>query len=484
MNILFLTSEIHPLIKTGGLADVSRSLPLALHALGHGVRILLPGYVGVQAQLTDIHCILEDFPHGLLPAPARLLEATLPDTALTLWILDCPKLFERAGGGPYQDEKGKDWPDNPARFGAFCAAGAWLAQQAGARLNWAPELVHCNDWQTALTPALMKFWACPVPSVLTIHNLAFQGNFPAHWCSSLHLPSSEFHMESLEFHGQLSFLKAGIVHANQITTVSPRYAREIQTPQMGCGMDGLLRRRASDLSGILNGIDELWNPETDVFLPFHYTARKLQGKARLKKHLQKKMGLPVLPDVLLIGMVCRLTWQKGIDLILDTLEDWLTEEVQVVVLGSGDPETERQLAHWSSRAPERVRVVLGFNEVRSHEIIAGSDLFLMPSRFEPCGLAQMYAMTYGTLPLAHATGGLADTILPYRAQGHSVEGTGFLFENPVPHEFHETLGQAVACFHQKDVWNQLMHHAMARDFRWNKAALEYQTLYQTLLSAP
>ncbi|KXW58928.1 glycogen synthase GlgA [Ferrovum myxofaciens] len=479
MNILFLTSEIDPLIKTGGLADVSRSLPLALHALGHELRILLPNYPGVLAQLPDSHCILEDFPYGLLPAPARLLEGTLPDTPLTLWILDCPELFDRSGG-PYQDRKGKDWPDNPARFGTFCVAGAWLAQQAGLRLNWAPALVHCNDWQTALTPALMKFWDCPIPSVLTIHNLAFQGNFPAHWCLPLHLPSSEFHMESLEFHGQLSFLKAGIVHANQITTVSPRYAQEIQTPQLGCGMEGLLRRRASDLIGILNGIDELWNPEIDTFLPVHYTARKLQGKTRLKKHLQMKMGLPVRPDVLLIGMVSRLTWQKGIDLVLDTLEDWLTDEIQVVVLGSGDAEIERELAHWSSRSPEQVRVILGFNEVRSHEIIAGSDLFLMPSRFEPCGLAQMYAMTYGTLPLAHATGGLADTIVPYQAQSQPVEGTGFLFENALPRDFHETLAQALTCFHQKEIWQQLMRQAMARDFRWNKAALEYQTLYQTL----
>ncbi|MBW8072985.1 MAG: glycogen synthase GlgA [Ferrovum sp.] len=483
MNILFLTSEIHPLIKTGGLADVSRSLPLALHALGHEVRILLPNYTSVQSQLPDVHCILEHFPEGLLPAPARLLEATLPDTPLTLWILDCPELFDRSGG-PYQDEEGNDWSDNPARFGAFCAAGAWLAQQAGSRLNWAPTLVHCNDWQTALTPVLMKLWDCPVPSVLTIHNLAFQGNFPAHWCAPLHLPSSEFHMESLEFHGQLSFLKAGIVHADQITTVSPRYAREIQTLEMGCGMDGLLRRRASALTGILNGIDELWDPETDIFLPVHYTARKLQGKARLKKHLQMKMGLPVRSDVLLIGMVSRLTWQKGIDLLLDTLEDWLTDEVQVVVLGSGDTEVERQLAHWSSRAPERVRVILGFNEALSHEIIAGSDLFLMPSRFEPCGLAQMYAMTYGTLPLARATGGLADTILPYQAGSQPVEGTGFLFENADPQDFHEALTQALTCFHQKEVWQRLVRHAMARDFRWNKAALEYQTLYQTLLSAP
>ncbi len=481
MNLLFVTSEVHPLVKTGGLADVSRSLPMALHALGENVCLLVPGYREVLAHSDASTVILTEFPYGLLPAPARLLETTLPGSGLPVWVLDCPELFDRAGG-PYQDNNGKDWSDNALRFASFCKAAAWLVQ--GHATPWAIDLVHCNDWQTALVPALLKFWDCPTPSVLTIHNLAFQGNFDAAMVEVLDLPGKEFHPGSLEFYGQLSFLKAGIVHADGITTVSPRYAREIQTPQMGCGFDGLLRHRASVLSGILNGIDELWNPATDVMLPHCYSIVRKSGKAMNKAHLQHKLGLPENPDVFLVGMVSRLTWQKGIDLVLDALDDLLDDaSVQFVVLGSGDAEMERRLVHWNSRLPDRVRITLGFHEALSHEIIAGSDLFLMPSRFEPCGLAQMYAMTYGTPPLVHHTGGLADTVSPYLPgkSSRTQSGTGFVFEHAHTYDFSECFRMALACFRDPPAWKKVVHNAMKKDFRWNIAAQEYVALYNRLL---
>lgn len=483
MNLLHMTSEVHPLIKTGGLADVSRSLPVALQALGENVRIFVPGYRSLLAALSDTTVVLENFPFGLLPAEARLLAATLPGSTVPLWIFDCPTLFDRSGG-PYQDDEGQEWTDNALRFGSFCRAAAWLVQnQTTALPEWPIDLVHCHDWQTALTPALLKFWHCPVPSVLTIHNLAFQGNFPAALVTELGLPPAEFHLESLEFHGQLSFLKAGLVHADAITTVSPRYAREIQTPQMGCGLDGLLRRRATVLSGILNGIDELWNPANDPLLAHNYGLTRKSGKALNKTHLQQKLGLAPQPDAFLLGMVSRLTWQKGIDLVLDSLEEILEDpSVQLVILGSGELDMERRLAHWNSRKPEQVHIALGFNEALSHQIIAGVDLFLMPSRFEPCGLAQMYAMTYGTPPLVHHTGGLADTVNPYHSgiSARRQSGTGFVFEQAHPYDFKACFRLAKACFRTPTEWKKVVHNAMKKPFQWDQAAQEYQTLYAGL----
>ncbi len=484
MNILHMTSEIHPLIKTGGLADVSRSLPVALQSLGENIRLFVPGYRNLLAALNDTHEVMDSFPYGVLPAKARLLAADLPGSSIPLWILDCPALFDR-GGGPYQDDEGQDWPDNPLRFGAFCRAAAWLVQnQHPSILDWSIDLLHCHDWQTALTPALLKFWHCPVPTVLTIHNLAFQGNFSASWINTLGLPAQEFHLESLEFHGQLSFLKAGLVHADAITTVSPRYAREIQTPQMGCGLDGLLRHRSAALSGILNGIDELWCPDNDPLLTHHYSITKKAPKALNKAHLQQRLGLEVSPQAFLVGLVSRLTLQKGIDLVLDSLDDMLADKsVQLVVLGSGDLDMERRLAHWNSRKPDQVHIALGFNEVLSHQIIAGADLFLMPSRFEPCGLAQMYAMTYGTPPLVHHTGGLADTVTPYQPEisPRRQQGTGFVFETAHSYELKSCFKIAKSCFHNPVEWNKVVHNAMKKSFRWDRAAQEYQTLYNKLL---
>ncbi|NDU86259.1 MAG: glycogen synthase GlgA [Ferrovum sp.] len=479
MKILFITSEIHPLVKTGGLADVARALPMALHHLGDDIRILLPGYRSVMPHLSNPIVVVDSFPYGLLPAEARLLSTTLPDSPLPLWVLDCPALFDRSGG-PYQTDEGVDWADNPQRFAALSQVGAWLASAQNG-LSWTPDIVHCNDWQSALTPALLKFQGNPTPSVLTIHNLAFQGNFAPEWVSLLNLPASEFHPESLEFYGQLSFLKAGLVHAHHITTVSPRYAREIQTPQLGCGLDGLLRHRRHSLSGILNGIDELWNPDTDACLPFAYSVTRLSGKKKTKEYLQKRLGLPIDPKCFMVGLVSRLTEQKGIDLLLDSLERLLEYPVQIVILGSGDAEMERRLAHWSSRTPQQLHVSLGFNEALSHQIIAASDLFLMPSRFEPCGLAQMYAMTYGTPPLVHRTGGLADTVVPCHITPTGVSGTGFVFEIAHMNDFKEAFYQAYDAFQDKKHWLQLQKNGMKQDFRWNKAATEYQDIYQSLL---
>lgn len=481
MKILFVTSEVHPLVKTGGLADVSHSLPRALHHLGLDIRILVPGYPSLLAQLpqASLCCPVASPTRG---APARLLQAALPGTEVPLLILDCPALFDRPGT-PYQHPDGLDWPDNALRFGFLCQVGAWLCGPRSA-LPWRPDLVHCNDWQSALIPALLHHEPPPVtPSVMTIHNLAFQGNFEPQWVTRLGLPMESFHMHGLEFYGQLSFLKAGINYADKITTVSKSYAAEIQTPAFGCGMEGLLQHRRADLTGILNGIDEAWNPTCDPAIAAPFDATHLAAKARNKRALQRECGLARDPDILLMGLVSRLTHQKGIDVLLACMEALTQYPVQLVVLGSGEAAIEQRLRHWAHLYPERVSVSLAFDEALSHRIIAGSDLFLMPSRFEPCGLSQMYAMAYGTPPLVHRTGGLADTVTDCNAQTLANKtATGFSFDELTQEQLLTAILRAIGCHQQKKEWKSLQRNGMRRDFSWDKAAAEYVGVYRSLVS--
>ena len=453
MRVLFATPECTPFAKAGGLGDVSAALPAALRALGIEVRVLLPGYPGVLEKLRDAS---EEERFSELGFDCRLLRSG------HMLVLDCPPLYQR-GGSPYQDPGGQDWPDNALRFG--------LLSRVAARLP-AYDVIHCNDWPTALTPIFTK-----VPALLTIHNLAFQGNFERAWLDRLGIDPAYFSMDQLEFHGRASFLKGGLVHAGALTTVSPTYAREIQSAEFGCGMEGLLRQRRGVLSGILNGIDTAeWDPATDEHLAATYDSSSLENKALNKSSLQKRLNLQVDGGVPLIGFVGRLTHQKGVDLIAAAMAELAALPAQFALLGKGERELEGALAAAAARHPGRVAMATGFDEPLAHLIEAGADLFLMPSRFEPCGLNQMYSQRYGTLPVARATGGLADTILDGE--------TGFLFERADVTSLTAAVRRAVAAWRESGRWREMQGAAMRRDFSWAAAARRYADLYSRLARQP
>jgi len=454
MRVLFVTPECAPLTKTGGLGDVSAALPAALRALGHDVRILIPGYPAVLDACQGARRVPSLGSPGF---DAAVLESG------GLLILDCAPLYRR-DGGPYQDASGVDWPDNPLRFGLLAKAAALAARGLPA------DVVHANDWPAGLAPLLLKK---EIPCVMTVHNLAFQGNFDAAWVGKLGLPPECFAMEGAEFHGQLSFLKAGLAYADAITTVSPTYAREIQGAELGCGMDGLLRHRAAALTGILNGIDtDVWDPAKDRFIDFHYGSSSLEGKSRNKTQLQNLLGLQVRADVPLFGVVSRLTQQKGTDLIAAAAEALAAIPAQLAVLGAGSRDQERMLSNLKKKLPGRIGVQIGFDEGLAHLIEAGADFFLMPSRYEPCGLNQMYSQRYGTPPIARATGGLADTIVD--------GGTGFLFQHAEPGALLAAVRRAATLWRDEPRRLAMQRAGMARDFGWARSACRYAELYARL----
>ena len=453
MRVLFATSECTPLAKAGGLGDVSAALPAALRALGVEVDILLPGYAGVLEKLGEAR---EEERFSELGCDCRLLRSG------HLLVLDCPALYQR-GGSPYQDPGGQDWPDNALRFG--------LLSRVAARLP-GYDVIHCNDWPTALAPIFSK-----VPTLLTIHNLAFQGNFERAWLERLGIGQQYFSTDELEFHGRISFLKGGLVHAGALTTVSPTYAREIQTAEFGAGMDGLLRQRSGALSGILNGIDTAeWNPAADQHLAVRYDFQTIDRKLQNKEALQERLNLERDRRIPLIGFVGRLTHQKGVDLIAATIAELAALPAQIALLGKGDRELEGALGAAAARHPGRVAMATGFDEPLAHLIEAGADLFLMPSRFEPCGLNQMYSQRYGTLPVARATGGLADTILDGE--------TGFLFERAETSSLTAAVRRALAAWREPGRWREMQGAAMRRDFSWAAAARQYADLYSRLARQP
>jgi starch synthase len=447
MRILFVTPECAPFAKAGGLGDVSAALPAALRRLGLDVGVLLPGYPGVP-QGKELARFEE------LGLQCRVLESD------GLLVLDCPALYAREGG-PYQDADGRDWPDNPLRFA--------LLSKIAARLPGF-DLLHCNDWPTGLAPLFTD-----APTLLTVHNLAFQGNFDRSWLARLGLPEELFSVEKLEFHGRLSFLKGGLVHAGAITTVSPTYALEIQSPGLGCGLDGLIRQRRDALTGILNGIDtEVWDPARDPYLAQCYDSSSMEGKGSNKKALQRRMNLAI-SDEPLIGFVGRLTHQKGVDLIAAALPEIAALPAQVALLGTGERELEGALVAAAARHPGRVAVRVGFDEPLAHLVEAGADIFLMPSRFEPCGLNQMYSQRYGTPPVARATGGLADTIIDGQ--------TGFLFERAESAALAAALRRAVTAWRAPRRWREIQRAGMQRDFSWAAAARRYADLYARLATS-
>ncbi len=462
MRVLFATPECAPLTKTGGLGDVSAALPAALRALGHDVRVLLPGYPPVLEGLPQA---TEAARLELLGETCRLLEAG------DFLVVDCPALYRR-DGGPYQDSEGADWPDNARRFGLLSRVASLLSGGASP-LEWQPQILHCNDWPSGLAPVYLSFEATRAVAVMTVHNMAFQGAFDASWMRSLALPAAAFSIEGVEFYGKLSFLKGGLAYADAITTVSPSYAREIQTEELGCGLDGLLRARRDALIGIANGIDaDIWDPQRDQHLAQTYGRSTLERKGTNKQALQRRLGLAPEAGVPLLGTVCRFTEQKGIDLIAEAAPALLGLPAQLAVLGTGERRYEEALRVLAGRYPRTLGLAVGFDEGLAHLIEAGADLFLMPSRFEPCGLNQMYSQRYGTPPVARATGGLRDTV--------SDGETGFLFARATSGELVDAVRRALEAWRDSRRWREMQRRAMERDFSWAAPARQYADLYSRL----
>lgn len=477
-RILYISSEAFPLIKTGGLADVAGSLPVALKQHAQDICLCLPAYPEVISKLKRYDVRAETRYYN---QTVRILQSTLPGSDVTLWLVDCPSLFMRPGG-PYSDAHGHVWHDNALRFALFCRAAVDIARDQ-LQLDWAADIVHCNDWQTGLVPALLEQHTDRPSSVFTIHNLAYQGLFDQQAFYDLNLPTDLWHFSALEFYGQLSFIKGGLVFADKLTTVSPSYAEEICLPEFGYGLDGLLRYRKDDLLGILNGIDHRhWDPQTDHHLPHNYSNRNLDNKALNKLALQKKLGLKQDAEIPMLGMVSRLVEQKGLEIILHCLPMLQHQPLQLVILGTGELHYEMQLAEFAQQHPDIASVTIGYNEALAHQIEAASDLYLMPSSFEPCGLNQLYSLRYGTLPIVNAVGGLADTVVHASEKNRQRKtANGFVLENYSSAALLDAIEQACALFPQKKLWQQLQVNAMKCDHSWDNRAQHYITLYDSLL---
>jgi starch synthase len=483
MDILFCTSEAYPLIKTGGLADVSGSLPKSLRELGNDVRLILPAYPAATENAGGLTIVARLSVPGT-SEPVHILEGRTGDGGLRFYLVDSPVHFRRPGN-PYAREDGSPWPDNAQRFAVFARAATALALgQAG--LDWKPQLVHCHDWQSGLVPPLLSQHEPRPGTLFTIHNLSYQGIFPAATFGDLALPSSLWSINGVEFHGQLSFMKGGIARADWVTTVSPTYAREICTPQFGYGLAGLLQYRTSSLTGILNGIDcEVWNPATDPAIPQSYDRYSLHRKARNKSALLREFGLPAAADTPLLAHIGRLVDQKGIDLILGALDALFEYPVQLIVLGSGEASLEARLTEAAARYPRQLAVRIGHDELLAHRIEAGADCFLMPSRYEPCGLNQMYSLRYGTLPIVRRTGGLADSVVDLNEEtARAGTATGFTFREDTAEGVLHACLRAVSHYRESRVgWWKMVIAGMMQDFSWAGSARRYQELYQRVFGA-
>ncbi|MFK5986050.1 MAG: glycogen synthase GlgA [Pseudomonadota bacterium] len=512
-KILFVTSEVLPLIKTGGLGDVSSSLPIALTELGHDVRIIMPAYKQVLDKLERRkagdsgrerrkekragHIASRPYKAKIIARFAwnkvqiNLLEMRLPDTQIKLYLIDNPHLYERPGT-PYQDEMGNDWNDNAWRFKLLCQIAADISTSK-LDIQWCPDVLHANDWPSALSCALLEQRQSKMnkrpATVFTIHNLAHRGLFSEQCFNDLSLDPSFWSLHELEFHGQFSFMKAGLVFSDRINTVSPSYAKEIQGIENGFGLDDLLRHKKDKLSGILNGIDtEQWNPKTDPMIKQRYSIKSLYLKKKNKLALLEHFNLPQLLDdnskpVILLGLVARLTDQKGIDLLLNALPYMVTQPVQLVILGSGDHWLEAQLQNWTDRHPDKIALFTGYDEELSHQIEAGSDAFLMPSHFEPCGLNQLYSLRYGTLPIVNNVGGLSDTVNHANEENIANKtATGIKFDYSAGETLNQAINQALDLYQQDKLWKQLMQTAMQQEFTWQQSAKEYVKLYDLAIA--
>ncbi|MES2825384.1 MAG: glycogen synthase GlgA [Pseudomonadota bacterium] len=479
-KILFVTSEAHPLIKTGGLADVAGSLPRALLKLGHDVKILLPAYASalIKAKDAGIKKISQISIYG---QDINILQTRLPGSRVTVLLVDMPQFSEREGN-PYCGPDGNDWDDNHWRFFLFAKVAQMIALNQ-TNMNWQPDIVHCNDWQTGLVPALLAQTTSTITpaTVFTIHNMAYRGLFSHQAFAEMDFPQHYWHHDKLEFYGQMSFIKGGIAFANAVTTVSPSYAEEIKSPEFGCGLDGLLRVRAKNLSGILNGIDiDEWNPGSDKLIQQNYNQRTINLKVKNKTHLQAHLGLPVSETIPMLGFIGRLVEQKGIDLLLEQMNQLLMLNCQLVILGSGFETYEQALNKIALQHPDKVSVNLGYNETLAHQIEASSDIFLMPSIFEPCGLNQIYSLRYGTLPVVHAVGGLRDTVMEANGEIDDTSN-GFVFTEATTENLHQAIKRALACYEQPKQWKKLQINAMKQNFSWEKSARLYEEIYSSAL---
>ncbi len=480
MRVLFVTSECYPLVKTGGLADVSAALPQALRALGVDVRVLLPGYPAVLCGLEGKRMV-----RSLTGIPGvgrgALVAGVLPG-GVPAYAIESPALYGRAGN-PYLTASGADWADNHVRFAALGWVAAEIARTGADDTQWQPDLIHGNDWQSGLMPAYVAFMGSRRPAtVMTIHNIAYQGQFSPALLSTVHLPPHSYHMHGVEYYGGIGFLKAGLYYADRLTTVSPTYAREIQSAEHGCGFEGLLSTRTDDLTGILNGVDYgIWNPALDGHLVANYDHTSVEIKAHNKAALQVEFGLDVNPAAPLFAMVSRLNWHKGADLLAEALPALFARGGQVVLLGTGDAGLEGALSALGAAHPRSAGVHIGYDEAQAHRIQAGADVLLVPSRAEPCGLTQLYAMRYGTLPLVRRTGGLEDTVID-ATPAALADGcaTGFAFDEATPTALGWAIRRAMDLYRAPDRWRAMQQRAMTRDFGWAGSAREYLQLYQGL----
>lgn len=487
IRVLSVASEIFPLVKTGGLGDVTGALPLALQriegappATGHQVQVttMVPGYPAVMSAAAGapvVHTFAD-----LFGAPANVLRTNVG--GLDLLVLNAPHLYDRAGN-PYLGADGKEWTDNGFRFAALGAAAAAVATDTANGLTF--DVVHAHDWQAAMAVVYLHFHPGPRPgTVMTVHNLAFQGRYRASLFPRLGLPNAAFSLDGIEYHGDVNFLKGGLSYADRVTTVSPTYAREITGVEDGMGLDGLLRHRAAVLSGILNGIDDkVWNPATDPLIPSRYARGRLAKRAANKVALQQRMGLEENPDAVLVGVISRLTTQKGLDMLVDQLDDLVAEGMQLALLGSGEPDLEHAFVAAAEWHLGSIGCVLGYDEALAHQIQAGSDALLVPSRFEPCGLTQLYALHYGAIPVVCRVGGLADSVIDANEAALTAGvATGIQFWPPTPEALETALSRLMALWRDKPAWEQVQRNGMAADVSWRGPASRYVALYRSLLA--
>lgn len=467
MKVLFASPEVSDFVQVGGLAAVSAALPRALQPFSD-IRIIMPGYPDVLAQIRDFSIVGRCAATAQLPACSVGLGRTMD--GLPIYVVVCPELYERPGS-PYGNERGQDWPDNDVRFARFCLSAASLAR-GEVDPSWSADLVHANDWQSGLIPAYLAWSDAQLPTIFTIHNLAYQGLFDRSTVRKIGAPDAAFDIDGVEFYNKLSFIKAGIVYASHVTTVSQTYAQEITTPELGCGLDGLLRKRAQErkLSGILNGIDESWDPRNCSALSQTFEAGDWRARAANTAEVRRQFGLAVCRGPL-FAVVARLVHQKGVDLVLETAETILDAGGQLIVTGKGEPQFEAALLQAQRRRPDSVAVRLGFDGDEARQIFGGSDFTLMPSRFEPCGLSQMYAQRFGSLPIGHRTGGLAETIIDGE--------TGFLFGKASAESFLGGLCRAFSVFGASERLAGMRRAAMQQSFSWASSAKSYLSLYRT-----
>ena len=483
MRVLFTASEAYPFIKTGGLADVACSLPQALHEAGVDVRLVLPAYSDIMLTITEVENVgsFEVIGKGV-KHEATLLRAVHKETRGVVYLIDVPRLYNRPGN-PYMDPEGAPYADNMERFTVF-SRGVAILSEGFPGDDWKPDIVHCNDWQTALVPAFISENKDPAKTVYTIHNMAYDGCYSYYDFQQLSLPYHWWTSGDLEFHGEMSMMKAGIIYADRVNTVSPTYAKEIMTEAFGYRYYGLLQHHADKVSGILNGIDDtVWNPRVDPFIKVRYSTsrNRIEAKADNKRDLLEKAGLSD-SDAPLIGFIGRLVEQKGVDLMLETMPAVFDKtDARYVIIGSGEAQYETALLDMADRYPDRVSVFIGYSEEFAHQIEAGCDMFMMPSKFEPCGLNQMYSLRYGTPPIVNWTGGLADTVVDTNLETlRDITANGFVFHDADPTGLLEATLTATQWYERKRLWQQICRTGMQADFGWDGSAQAYIELYENI----